>query len=110
MRHSWKKDNPEKGLSTCDNCGLQVKNYKIKKGKLPRCEAILPVLDKPKVDCERHDMAAIAGARQCWNCGIFYSPAELEAGRIKRERLMRIQAEKERQDSIAAQNPPVISI
>jgi len=100
VRHKWTKDSPRKGYSTCSNCDLTAKTYKIKKGRLPRCDPEA-ALDKPRLDCKRHDMAAIAGARQCWNCGVLYTPAELEAGRIKQEKLI---------DSAITQNPPLITI
>ena len=38
MRHSWDKNTPSKGYSTCANCGISVKTYRIRKGRLPSCD------------------------------------------------------------------------
>lgn len=88
-RHSWKKDDPKKGYSTCRNCDLLVKTYKIKKGGLPRCNPE-EALKKSKITCNNHEAAAIAGARLCWNCGQMYTKAEMEAGRIKMEKILEL--------------------
>jgi len=87
MRHSWNPNKPRKGYSTCRHCGLQVKNYKIKKGSLPRCDpenAARTGLCGPHP--ERHLHGMIAGTGRCWNCGEGYTPAEIEWGRIEREK------------------------
>lgn len=34
MRHDWKRKD---GLALCLNCGIQVKEYRIKMGGLPKC-------------------------------------------------------------------------
>jgi len=40
MRHEWDDNKPQEGFSTCFNCKLEVKTYRIKKGGLPTCEEV----------------------------------------------------------------------
>jgi len=87
LRHSWKHDSPRKGYSTCRNCDLEVKTYKIKKGGLPRCDPER-ALKAQKIDCKNHMQAAIAGTLYCWSCGKMYTKAEREAGRIIMQRIL----------------------
>jgi len=117
MRHSWEKDKPRKGFSTCRNCSLgslydeqgkrvEVKNYKIKKGGLPPCDPEKALKPK-KIDCLNHEIAAISGALGCWNCGVAYTPAEREAGRIKRERNVENKIKEYlTEDTDISKNPP----
>jgi len=106
MRHSWEKNKPRKKWSTCRNCGLEVPTYKIKKGGLPRCEPER-ALEAKKIDCMHHEHGAIAGVRYCWSCGKPYTEAEMEAGRIKREKA--INGEKI-EDVDFDENPPIFPI
>lgn len=102
MKHNWIQDKPRKGWSTCSNCDLETKTYKIKKGGLPRCDPENAL--KAKVNCKNHMAGAISGARSCWGCGKMYSKAELEAGRRIMEKFI------EEKASTQPENPPPIPI
>lgn len=36
-RHEWDRNSPIEGWAICSRCGLSVKNYRIRKGGLPKC-------------------------------------------------------------------------
>jgi len=38
MPHEWDRNSPTEGWATCANCGINVKNYRIRKGGLPTCD------------------------------------------------------------------------
>ena len=83
MRHSWNYEK-EPDYAICENCGLKVKEYKVKRGGLPRCDPSKALeYGKPK-GCLNHKAAAIAGSLNCWYCGKLYTEAELEAGKNMR--------------------------
>uniref|UniRef100_A0A6M3LZ68 Uncharacterized protein n=1 Tax=viral metagenome TaxID=1070528 RepID=A0A6M3LZ68_9ZZZZ len=105
MRHSWEKDKPRKGYSTCSNCALEVKNYKIKKGSLALCEPKKPDTS-PKIACDDHETAATAGALGCWSCGQLYTPEEREAGRLRMEETVKIKLKEITEDTDTSKNPP----
>ena len=79
MRHKWDKNKPKEGYSTCRKCYLEVKNYMIKRGDLPRCDPGNPAkTGSCKENPDRHLIALMAGSKICWNCGKMYTWEELE--------------------------------
>jgi formylmethanofuran dehydrogenase subunit E len=83
-RHSWDYEK-KPGRAICDNCGLDVKAWRVKEGGLPLCDP-KNLFKQSKIDCPHHMIAAVAGSLNCWHCGRMYTPAELKAARKIREK------------------------
>lgn len=79
-RHKWNYEK-KPGYAICDNCGLDVKAWRVKEGGLAECKPE-NLFKRDYIDCspDMHMRAAVAGSRICWNCGAPYTKEEREAG------------------------------
>lgn len=79
MRHSWNYEE-KLGYAICENCSLEVKEYEVKRGGLPRCDPDKALEYGKPEECLNHVSAAIAGSLNCWYCGKMYTEPELKLG------------------------------
>ncbi len=64
MPHSWDENTPLKSYSTCNNCGLTEKTWKVKKrGRLPTCEDYKQTKLDEKPPCSKGKPP-----QACYNC------------------------------------------